>query len=88
MTLPTIKNIRTDDRRLVFELDDEREVSLPISVSARLTGATAAQRDHWTIGARGTSVHWPDVDEDIAIWEVLGIAEEIYLRSMREMPVS
>lgn len=88
MTLPTIKNIRTDDRRLVFELDDEREVSLPIAMSARLAGATAAQRDHWTIGARGTSVHWPDVDEDIAIWEVLGIAEEIYLRSLREMPVS
>jgi len=34
-----------------------------------------------------TSVHWPDIDEDIAIWEVLGIAEEVYLRSLREAPV-
>ena len=88
MTLPTIKSIRTDDRRLVFELDDEREVSLPITMSARLTGATAAQRAHWTIGLSGLTAHWPDVDEDIAIWEVLGIAEEIYLRSLREAPVS
>lgn len=36
---------------------------------------------------RGISVHWPDVDEDIAIWDVLGIAEDAYLRSLREAPV-
>ncbi|MEK6720826.1 MAG: DUF2442 domain-containing protein [Chloroflexota bacterium] len=50
--------------------------------------ATPAEREHWTIGPRGISVHWPDVDEDIAIWEVLGIAEDAYLRSLREAPVS
>jgi hypothetical protein len=33
-------------------------------------------------------VHWPDVDEDIAIWEVLGIAEDAYFRSLKETPVS
>ncbi len=88
MTLPTIKHIRTDARRLVFELNDEREVSLPIAMSSRLAGATAAQRDHWTIGPMGITAHWPDVDEDIAIWEVLGIAEDTYLRSLREAPVS
>jgi len=32
-------------------------------------------------------VHWPDVDEDIAIWEVLGIAEDAYLRWLHEAPV-
>ena len=88
MTPPTIKNIRTDEHRLVFELNDDREVSLPISMSPRLTKATATQRAHWMIGPRGMFVHWPDVDEDIAIWEVLGIAEDVYLRSLREAPVS
>jgi hypothetical protein len=63
-------------------------VSLPLSTSARLVRATPAARDHWTLGPRGISVHWPDIDEDIAIWEVLGIAEDIYLMSMRETPVS
>jgi hypothetical protein len=33
-------------------------------------------------------VNWPDVDEDIAIWEVLGVAEDVYLLSLREAPVS
>lgn len=88
MTLPTIQSIRIDDDRLVFEVGDHREVSLPLSVSARLSGATRAQLDNWTISWGGLGAHWPDVDEDIAIWEVLGIAEETYLRSLHQAPVS
>ena len=88
MTPPTIKNIRIDDKRLVFELGGGREVSLPVSVSDRLASATAVELQNWTIGSRGLGAHWPDVDEDIAIWEVLGIAEDAYLRSLRVAPVS
>ncbi|MEW5992117.1 MAG: DUF2442 domain-containing protein [Chloroflexota bacterium] len=62
-------------------------MSLPISTSARLAQATPAEREHWTAGPRGISVDWPDVNEDIAIWEVLGIAEDACLRSLREAPV-
>jgi hypothetical protein len=87
MTPPTIRGIRVIEDRLVFELDQAREVSLPISTSSRLENATAAEREHWTIGPRGISVRWPDVDEDIAIWEVLGIAEDTYLRSLHQAPV-
>ena len=88
MTAPTIRAIRAIDDRLIFELDEDREVSRPLSASSRLAKATPAERDHWTIGPRGISVHWPDVDEDIAIWEVLGIAEDTYLRSLQEAPIS
>ena len=88
MTVPLITNIRVDDERLTFELGGGREVSLPVSISERLAGATRVQLENWTIGSRGLGAHWPDVDEDIAIWEVLGIAEETYLRSFREAPVS
>ena len=87
MTAPTIKAIRAIGDRLIFDLGQGREVSLPLSTSVRLAGATPAQRIEWTIGPRGISAHWPDVDEDIAIWEVLGITEDIYLRSLHEAPV-
>ncbi len=87
MTPPTIKAIRAINDRLIFELGEDRIVSLPISFSGRLANASQVQRDHWTIGPRGLSAHWPDVDEDIAIWEVLGIREETYLRSLMETPV-
>jgi hypothetical protein len=88
MTAPTIKSVRATDDRLIFELDHDREVSLPVSASARLANATQGEREHWTLGPRGISVHWPDVDEDIAIWDVLGIAEAAYLGLVREAPVS
>jgi len=87
MTPQKIRAIRVIDDRLIFELDQDREVSLPISTSSRLERATPAERGHWTVGPSGMSVHWPEVDEDIAIWEVLGIAEDAYLRSLREAPV-
>jgi len=88
MTPLTIKAVRAFDDRLVFELDQHRQMSLPVSASSRLASATTAERDHWTIGPRGISVHWPAVDEDIAIWQVRGITEDAYLRSLRAEPVS
>jgi hypothetical protein len=87
MTPPTIKSVRSTPDRLVFDLDNDREVSLPLTTSRRLTNATPTQRAHWTLGVGGLSVHWPEVDEDIAVWEVLGIREDVYLRSMRKAPV-
>ena len=87
MTPPTIKAIRAIDDRLIFELGEDRVVSLPASISVRLANATQAERDRWTIGPQGISAHWPDVDEDIAIWEVLGTREDVYLRSLTETPV-
>lgn len=87
MTPPTIKHVRTENDRLVFELDDDRHVSLPVAISRRLARATVGQRSHWTIGPQRLSVHWPEIDEDIAIWEVLRISEDAYLRSLLETPV-
>ncbi len=88
MTRPTIQHVRTDGDRLTFVFDDAREVSVPIATSPRLEAATPLQRSHWRIGANGMFVHWPDVDEDIAIWEILGLPEEAYLRYIGEAPVS
>jgi hypothetical protein len=87
LTPPTIKAVRLIDERLVFELDLEREVSLPLSTSHGLAVATPAERAYWIVGPRGISVHWPAIDEDIAIWEVLGVAEDTYLRWLHEAPV-
>ena len=87
MTPPTIRAISTTEDRLTFELDGDRVVSIPISMSARLQRATAIERERWTIDPRGIYAHWPDVDEDIAVWEILGIAEDAYLKSFHEAPV-
>jgi hypothetical protein len=87
MTPPKIRAFRVIDDRLIFELDQGREVRLPLSIPARLASASPTQRDNWTIGYGGISVHWPEIDEDIAVWNVLGIPEDAYLRSLGEAPV-
>jgi hypothetical protein len=33
----------------------------------RLRDATAEQRQHWRLIGRGVGVHWPDIDEDVAV---------------------
>jgi hypothetical protein len=87
MTPPKITGIRTTESRLIVELGEGREMSLALSISERLARATPDERMRWTIGTQGLSVHWPAIDEDIAVWDVLGIDEDAYLRSLREAPV-
>ncbi len=52
---------------LHFVLADGREISAPLEWFPRLRDAGKLERDNWRIIGNGIGVHWPDVDEDIAI---------------------
>ncbi|WP_423825013.1 DUF2442 domain-containing protein [Salinibacter ruber] len=54
------------DSSIAFELTDGRSVSVPLSWSWRLEGATEEERQNFQISPSGHSVHWPDVDEDLS----------------------
>jgi len=71
-----IKDVRVTDSLFTFILTDGREVSAPTSWSSRLNGATQAQRDHFEVEPEGLIVEWPDLDEHIGIWSLLGVTEE------------
>jgi Protein of unknown function (DUF2442) len=68
--------VRCDDRRLHVTLSNGRVVSAPLADFPRLMGATRGQRATAIIEAFGTSIHWPDVDEDIGVSQLLGVSEE------------
>ena len=56
----------TDDTVSV-ELNDGRSISVPLSWYPRLNHATLSERSNWRwIGDR-EGIHWPDLDEDISI---------------------
>jgi hypothetical protein len=40
----------------------------------RLRDATAEQRGNWRLIGRGQGIHWPEVDEHIAISTLLRLA--------------
>jgi len=53
-------------------LADGREVAAPLEWFPRLCDATSAQRANLELVGRGRGVHWPDVDEDVSVSQLLG----------------
>lgn len=72
-----LKSVRFRASRLYALLDDGREISVPLDRFPRLLGATAAERRNWQITAFGTTVRWPDLDEDVGLAGILGLPEEL-----------
>lgn len=60
-------DISVDDAALHFILADGREISAPLEWFPRLRDASPAQRSQWRLIGKGIGVHWPEIDEDIAV---------------------
>ena len=60
----------TDDA-LHMVLADGRELSAPLEWFPRLRDAAPEQRKNWRLIGGGQGVHWPDLDEDIAVETLL-----------------
>lgn len=52
---------------LRFVLADGREISAPLEWFPRLRDATEGDRNEWRFIGNGIGVHWPNIDEDIAV---------------------
>src|SRR5258708_3091067 len=57
--------------RLTVELDDGRSISAPIAWYPRLQYGTARERNFWKLVGWGGGIHWPDLDEDISVENLL-----------------
>jgi hypothetical protein len=64
-------DVETTDTVLRVTLADGRELSAPLEWFPRLRDATAEQRGRWRLIGGGEGIHWPDVDEDIAVVTLL-----------------
>jgi hypothetical protein len=56
---------------LHFVLADGREISAPLEWFPRLRDASEKSRDNWRFIGHGIGVHWPDIDEDIAVGTIM-----------------
>lgn len=64
---PHAIDVHIDESALHFILADGREISAPLEWFPRLRDASETQRQHWRLIGKGIGVHWPDIDEDIAV---------------------
>ena len=59
----------------LFVVVDGRQYQFDLGkVSKRLARATQPQRDRFELAPSGYGIHWPEIDEDLSIDGLLGVA--------------
>src|SRR5436190_21041894 len=56
---------------LTVELSDGRSISAPLAWYPRLLHGTVEERSRWRLIGQGRGIHWPDLDEDISVENLL-----------------
>ena len=65
------RSVLVTGERLIVELTDGREISVPLSWYPRLSHGRPEEHQRWELIGRGVGIHWPDLDEDISVEGVL-----------------
>ena len=67
---------------IAVELSDGRSISAPLTWYPRLMHGTPEERALWRLIGGGAGIHWPELDEDISVENLLaGRASEESQRS-------
>ena len=56
---------------LTVDLADGRSISVQFAWYPRLAHGTPVERNNWRLIGRGEGVHWPNLDEDISVDNLL-----------------
>jgi hypothetical protein len=68
---PTAVGVEVSDEELTVSLSDGRVVRVPLSWYPRLSNALPQHRGSWQFIGGGHGIHWPELDEDISVENVL-----------------
>ena len=60
----------SEDKLVVF-LEDGREIAVPLEWFPRLRSADVKQLNNWRFIGKGEGIHWPEIDEDISVENLL-----------------
>ena len=69
------KTLSFDEALMHVTLTDGRIISVPIIWFPLLHAASPEQRSQYEVGAGGRSLHWPEIDEDISVAQLLAGAD-------------
>ncbi len=68
---PVIGDVTIDATRFIVHLQDGRSLTIPYDWYPRLAYGTLKERENWELFGNGYGIHWPDLDEDLAIDGIL-----------------
>jgi hypothetical protein len=63
--------VEVGEDTLSVELVDGRTIAVPLAWYPRLAHATAQERGSWRLIGGGLGIHWPPIDEDISVANLL-----------------
>ncbi len=69
--MPTAAHVDVSDDTLSVELTDGRTISVPVAWYPRLSHGTTEERNHWRLIGAGRGIHWPSLDEDVSVENLL-----------------
>lgn len=65
------QNVSVGDDTLAVDLSDGRTISVPLAWFPRLLHGTPEERGNWRFIGDREGIHWPDLDEDISVENLL-----------------
>lgn len=68
---PKAQRAEVGDDSLIVDLADGRTLVVPLGWYPRLVHATTVERADWVLLGRGSGIHWPRLDEDISIEDLI-----------------
>src|SRR5438552_1407861 len=71
LQLPPALTVSVTKDTLSVDLADGRTIAVPLEWFPRLVHGTAKERAHWRLIGQGHGIHWPDLDEDISVENLL-----------------
>ena len=65
------QNISVTDDTLTVDLSDGRTISVPLAWYPRLLHGSPEERNNWRFIGEKEGIHWPELDEDISVENLL-----------------
>jgi hypothetical protein len=65
------QNVLVTEDTLTVDLNDGRTIAVPLAWYPRLLHATTEERNNWRLIGNKEGVHWPDLDEDVSVENLL-----------------
>lgn len=67
----TARDVSVTADALEVDLVDGRTLTVPVAWYPRLAHGSPEERANWRLIGRGEGIHWPDLDEDIAVGDLV-----------------
>ena len=65
------QSVTVTDDTLTVDLVDGRTISVPLAWYPRLLHGTSEERNNWRFIGEREGIHWPNLDEDISVENLL-----------------